>query len=714
MFDLIEALVNENLVTHEQVKDAQEKQLGAKKPLTDVLIDMGFVKEEDLIRVSARVFKMPVVNLSEMEIDPAFIKLIPSELAKRYGIFPLHKDKDSADNEVLLLATSDPQDIVAQDHIKVLVGMDVKPVLATRGDISGHIEKHYQLDDMLYDILKNLEQDSSLRAVSGGKSDSRVADVEKLGSDNSPIVSLVNFILSDAVRTRASDIHIEPRETYVAVRYRIFGDLKNIINVPSNLYLHLSARVKVLAGVDIAESRKPQDGRTSIMVSGRKIDLRVSTVPTYYGETIVLRLLDAEGSKLDLSKTGFGEDELAIFKDAIFKPQGMILVTGPTGSGKTSTLYAALNHIKSETKNIITVEDPVEYVIEGLNQIQVNPVKEVTFANALRSILRQDPNVILVGEIRDTETAEIAFRASMTGHLVLSTVHTNNSIATIARLFDMGLEPYLVSSSILLIIAQRLVRLNCPNCKVEYTPEERLLHKFKIYIEQFGIKQFYKGKGCRKCDFSGFQGRAAIFELLKISEKMRSLIARSAPEDEFLKEAIACGIKFLAESGMEKVAGGFTSLEEVAKVADVVEQSPSAKQAAPRDKSKIKVLIADDEADILASMERRLTMLGYAVVKAANGSDAVERAFQEKPDLILMDLSMPGMDGLEAIKALRSKLETAAIPVIMLTAVTAKESELTAFDVGADDYLTKPFDFDKLHARMKMLLKRKWKWTASE
>jgi CheY-like chemotaxis protein len=290
-------------------------------------------------------------------------------------------------------------------------------------------------------------------------------------------------------------------------------------------------------------------------------------------------------------------------------------------------------------------------------------------------------------------------------------LHTNNSIATIARLFDMGLEPYLVSSSILLIIAQRLVKLNCPQCKAEYTPEERLLNKFRVYIEQFGIKKFYKGKGCRKCDFSGFQGRAAIVELLKISEKMKSLISRSAPEEELWKEAIACGTKLLAVSGMQKVSGGLTSLEEVAKVADVVEQAPAEKQAVPNDK--MKVLVVDDEMDILASMERRFTALGYEVVRASNGSEAVERAFKEKPDLILMDLNMPGMDGMEATKALRAKLETAAIPIIMLTAVTAKESELTAFDVGADDYLTKPFDFDKLHARMKMLLKRKWKWTAA-
>jgi len=277
----------------------------------------------------------------------------------------------------------------------------------------------------------------------------------------------------------------------------------------------------------------------------------------------------------------------------------------------------------------------------------------------------------------------------------------------------MGLEPYLVSSSLLLIIAQRLVRLNCPYCKVEYTPDERILNKFSVYIEQFGIKQFYKGKGCRKCDFSGFQGRAAIFELLKISEKMKSLISRSAPEDELLKEAIACGTKMLAVSGMRKVSGGLTTMEEVAKVADVVEHAPAEKQPAPKDRNKIKVLIADDEMDILASMERRLTAVGYEVVRASNGSEAVEYTFKEKPDLILMDLNMPGMDGLEAVKVLRSKLETTAIPIIMLTAVTAKESELAAFEVGADDYLNKPFDFDKLQARMKMLLKRKWKWTAS-
>ena len=692
---LIDALLRENLINREQLNDAKDKQMGAKKPIQELLVEMGFVKEEDLIRISSKVFNTPILNLDEENIDSSVIKLISYETAKRYGVFPVRQEGDA-----LILAMTDPEDVVALDDIRLMINMEIKPVLSARSVISKGMEKYYHLDDALYDLLKNIVDDTKVEMAKEDR-----LGIEMLKGERSPVVRLANLILSDAVKSRASDVHIEPQENFVEIRFRIDGDLKNIMKVPYKLHAPLVTRIKILAKLNIAESRKPQDGRTSILVNDRKIDLRISTIPTFYGEKVVVRLLDPKEAKIELNKIGFPEEELNIFIETINRPEGMILVTGPTGSGKTSTLYAALNFIKSETTNIITIEDPVEYLIDGLNQIQVNTFKNVTFATGLRNILRQDPDVILVGEIRDKETAEIAFRSSLTGHLVFSTLHTNNSVSSITRLLDIGLESYLISSTLILIVAQRLVRLICPHCKEEYTPDKKIMDKFRIYIDKFNIEKFYKGKGCQQCGFTGFLGRTAIFETLKITEKLKNLITRRSPEDLIFKEARKSGLKLLAESGMEKVAKRRTTLEEIAKVAEVVEEEGISKKPGEA-RENPKILVADDEEDILEILEIRLSNAGYEVIKARDGREAVEYAFKEKPDLIVMDVMMPVMDGFEATKTLRSKLATAAIPVLMLTAKRDKESELKGLEVGADDYLTKPFDKDKLLARIRMLLRR--------
>lgn len=698
----LNVLLEGNLITEKQLNDAKDKQIGAKKPIQELLVEMGFIKEEDLIKISSKVFDTPVLELGKEEIDSSATKLISYDVAKRYGVFPVRKEKDA-----LLLAMSNPQDIIALDDIKIMTNMKIKPILSTKSDIANSIEKYYQLDDTLYDLLKNIVDDIKIELVKEAKAGQEVFEAETLKGNRSPVVKLANLILSDAIRSRASDIHIEPQENFVEVRYRIDGDLKSIMKIPKDLHARLIARIKILAEMDIAETRKPQDGRARILVNERKIDLRISTIPTFYGEKVVLRILDTKEAKIELDKIGFQDGELDVFVEAINRRQGMVLVTGPAGSGKTSTLYAALNFIKSETKNIITIEDPIEYLIDGINQIQINPVKDVTFAKGLKSILRQDPNIILVGEIRDKETAEIAFRASLTGHLVFSTLHTNNSVSTITRLLDIGLEPYLISSSIILIVAQRLVRLICPHCREEDIPDKKLIDKFRIYIDEFGIKKFYKGKGCERCNFSGFLGRTAIFEILKFDEKTRSLISNKVQEDLMFREVKSRGFKTLAESGVEKVAKDITTLEEVAEVAGVIEEANIIERSTEVRK-KPKILVADDEEDILKVLEKRLSDTGYEVVKAGNGREAVECAFREKPDLVVMDVMMPEMDGLEATKILRSRLETAVIPILMLTAKKDKESELKGLDVGADDYVTKPFDKDKLLARIKMLLRRRY------
>lgn len=434
--------------------------------------------------------------------------------------------------------------------------------------------------------------------------------------------------------------------------------------------------------------------------------MRISTIPAYYGENIVLRLLDPKAAKIQLKELELEETALNVFLEAINKPQGMILVTGPTGSGKTSTIYAALNHIKNQTKNIVTIEDPIEYLIDGINQMQINPIKDVTFATGLRSILRQDPNVILVGEIRDNETAEIAFRASLTGHLVFATLHTNSAVSAVTRLLDIGLESRIISSSIALIIAQRLVRVICPSCKEPYVPEKGLVDKFNIYLEKYKIPVYYRGKGCEECRYIGYRGRMGLFEIFKNNERLRALISERANEDEIFKEAKMSGLRSLAEAGIERVALGVTTLEEVARITDVVEERELNKTK--DNLSKLRVLVVDDDMLIrkmvIEAFDKEKDRFEF--VEAENGQQALRLIHNAKPDLLISDLVMPEMDGFELTRTLRSHLETASIPIIMLTSQRNKESEIKGFDTGADDYITKPFDKDKFLARARMLLRK--------
>lgn len=696
---LAESLIKEGLITRQQLKEAEDKQVGAKRPIQELLVEMGFVKEQDLMKVAAQVFNMPIFDLNKEFIDPTMTRIISYEIAKRYGIFPVRKEGD-----VLILAMSDPIDVIALDGVRNITNMEVKPIFSPKSEISNAIEKYYHSDESIYDLFKNVAQDVSISLIKDSKR--LEVSVDVLDQTDTPVVKLLNLVLNDAVKTRSSDIHIEPQKDDVRVRYRIDGELKNIMTISSKIHPTLVSRIKVMSDLDVAEKRKTQDGRITISTQGRNIDLRVSVIPTYYGEKVVLRLLDPKEAKIKLEKLGFQEWELNLFKEGLARPQGIILVTGPTGSGKTSTLYAGLNSIKNESKNIITIEDPIEYLIEGINQIQVNPIKDVTFANGLRSILRQDPNVILVGEIRDKDTAEIAFRASLTGHLVLSTLHTNSAVSSVTRLLDIGLESYLIASSLILIVSQRLVRVICPHCKEEYTPDKNILDKFELYTKRFNISKFYRGKGCEQCAFSGFSGRTAISEILKINEELKELISRKSSEDLIIKEAKKYGLKLLVESGMEKVALGVTALEDVAKVVDIIEADKTPIESTGV-QEKTKILIVDDEEDIQKLLEIRLKTAGYEVIKARNGKEAIGSVFKEKPDLIVMDVMMPVMDGFEATKQLRSQLQTAVIPILMLTAKRDKESELSGLDAGADDYITKPFDGDILLARVKMLLGRK-------
>lgn len=700
MVDLLETLVNEHLITDEQLADARQKQLGAKKPIISLLLEMDSIAEENMLLVASRVFNMAVLDLDKEMIDPAAAKLVPYETASRHCVFPLRCDLSGC----LVTATSDPRDIMAADDLKFASQREIRFALASPNQIKRYIQKFYNADDLVYELLKNYAGNSPELGAEELLAPGWAVNVDDVQSRHSPAVRLVNILLGDAVKNRASDIHIEPKQHAVQIRYRIDGDLREIMELPSSILPSLVKRIKIISSIDISEMRKPHDGRTSISIAGTSIDLRVATVPTVHGERVELRILDAREAKVEIGKIGFEPEEMAVFLEAIKKPKGMILITGPTGAGKNSTIYAALSEIKHELKSIISIEDPVEYLIDGINQIQVNPVKDVTFANGLRSILRQDPDIISVGEIRDGETAEIAFRASLTGHLVLSTLHTVNTASAVTRLLDIGLEPYLISSALLLVVSQRLVKRICPACKKETTLDPGLWRTFEETFERLGVKHFYKGGGCARCNYSGYYGRIAIFEIMPVSAAIRGLITTAFSEDAVARQAQREGVRSLAESGIIRAARGITTIEEVARVAEFSGVGPVMRKESTGTQKR--VAIADDDEISLKLLSMSLSKAGFDVCKLRDGEELVAYAIREKPDLIITDVTMPKMNGFEAVAALKSNLETALIPVMLLTAREDKDSELKGLNAGADDYLTKPFDHDKLAARCKMLLRR--------
>jgi type II secretory ATPase GspE/PulE/Tfp pilus assembly ATPase PilB-like protein/RNA polymerase subunit RPABC4/transcription elongation factor Spt4 len=597
---------------------------------------------------------------------------------------------------------------------------------------------------------------------------------------------------------RASDIHVEPMETRLRTRYRIDGLLRTIIELPKPIQNSVLSRLKLISGMDISERRRPQDGRTAVKLGGRNIDLRVSSLPTFYGEKIVMRILDKSKVMIDLEKLGFLSEDLQVFQSFLMNSQGMLIITGPTGSGKTSTLYAALSKMHNETENIITVEDPVEFQIGGINQVQINDKAGLTFSASLRSILRQDPNIVMLGEIRDYETAEIAFQAAMTGHYVLSTLHTNDAPSTINRIINIGVPPYIVASTLLGVVAQRLVRKICPQCNEEYTPQESTLNFIRLATDRPLPEKYWRGRGCESCDFTGFRGRLGVYEILEITDKIKELIFTGASSVQIAREASTAGMKTLMDDGIEKVRLGMTTLEEVMRVVTVerrgkkacplcnhfleddflicpyctdesthlcfycgkplkpewricpfcqkrtvephkaqaldqvvpgaVQQAavpvraavaqtavvPAAVAPAPpppepeheETLSKPKILVVDDDLNLAELLKRFLEREFYDVTVAHNGREAIEQVYLNKPDLIITDVVMPEMDGIELCRKLKSQLMTSFIPIIMLTRQSDLETEVEGFEVGADDFLPKPVEFPKLIARVGMVLRR--------
>lgn len=555
MKQLGEILLDEGLVTEAQLLAAIDEQTMRNTSLGRTLVELGFLSENDLVRALAAQVGMEYVDLDDYPVDRAAVSLVPGALCRRYTVLPIA----IRDGE-LILATANPGDVVATDDIRTMSGMTVRCVIATFDNVLRAIDRFCRADDEMENLSSAFEEEAS----------DVEADLSRMGDfvdDDAPIVRYVNLLVTQAITDRASDIHIEPTEKDLRVRYRIDGVLHEVQRSPKNVQAAVISRVKIMSDIDIAEKRKPQDGRMSVMHSGRKIDLRVASLPTVWGEKIVMRILDNSTASLDLRDLSFLEHNYDIYHESYTKPYGMILVTGPTGSGKSTTLYATLNAVSRPEINVITVEDPVEYRLPNINQVQVNPKAGLTFAGALRSILRSDPDVVLLGEIRDHETAQIAIEAALTGHLVLSTLHTNDAPSAITRLIEMGIEPFLVGSALDCVVAQRLTRRLCEKCKQPYRPSPQELESAKFpWLPGEPIPELFRPAGCTACSKTGYRGRMALHEVMRVTEEIERHAVSHSSSAEILATAVKQGMISLRDDGWLKVIAGQTSIEEVLRV----------------------------------------------------------------------------------------------------------------------------------------------------
>jgi len=556
-----EILVKNNLITSDQLAKALEEQKlsGNQVRIGAILIKQNLIKEQDLTSFLSKQYGVPTINLADYDIDPAIAKIIPQEVVQKYQLVPVNRA-----GATLIVAVSDPSNLFAIEDIKFMTNFNVEVVVASESDIKAAIDKHYDQSASLADVMSDLDVEDL--EIIGEDEDIDVSSLER-ATEDAPVVKMVNAILQDAIRKKASDIHIEPYEKVFRVRYRIDGVLYEMMKPPYKLKNAITSRIKIMAELDIAERRLPQDGRIKIKLGGGKdMDFRVSVLPTLFGEKICLRLLDKSNLQTDLTKLGYEEEALAHFQREIHKPFGMVLVTGPTGSGKTVSLYSALAELNKTSENISTAEDPVEFNFAGINQVQMHEDIGLNFAAALRSFLRQDPDIIMIGEIRDFETAEIAVKAALTGHMVLSTLHTNDAPATINRLLNMGIEPFLVASAVNLITAQRLARRNCQECK---EPEEipiQALIDAGVPPDEAPSYICHRGKGCPACNGTGYKGRVGFYQVMPMLEEIRELILNGANTSEIKRESMRLGIKSMRQSGLTKLKEGVTSFEEVLRV----------------------------------------------------------------------------------------------------------------------------------------------------
>lgn len=552
-----ELLVSKGLITAKQLEDALQEQKISGNKLGSSLVKLGLISEKNLVSFLSRHYGVPAIDLSEAQIDPEVIKMIPPDVVFKYQVIPIKRI-----GSTLRVAMNDPSNILAIDDIKFLTSCHVEVFVSTESAIKAAIDKFYDSSESLADIMDSMDGAEKMELLE----ESDEVDIRELqqASEDAPVIKLVNLILNEAIKRKASDIHLEPYEKVFRVRFRTDGVLQEFMKPPMKLKNAIISRAKIMAKLDIAERRLPQDGRIKMKYGkDKEMDFRVSVLPTLYGEKVVMRLLDKSNLQLDMTKLGFEEKPLKEFKEAIHKPFGMVLVTGPTGSGKTTTLYSALAELNQITENISTAEDPVEFNLMGINQVQMHEEIGLTFASSLRSFLRQDPDIIMVGEIRDFETAEIAIKAALTGHLVLSTLHTNDAPSTINRLLNMGIEPFLVASSVNLIAAQRLARMICEYCKQPIQVSPQMLLNLGVLPDEISGFVCYKGTGCARCSNTGYKGRIALYEIMPIREEIRELILQGASAMEIKRETMRLGMKTLRQTALTKLKDGTTTVEEV-------------------------------------------------------------------------------------------------------------------------------------------------------
>ena len=733
----------EGVLTPERLTELREK-AAPQATLWETLVAQKVVSDEEILKALATRFRLKLAELDKA--DPAAKERVPEQVARRYQILPIR-----ATDSYLEVATANPFDLDAEKALAFATAREIRMLLLAPSKIAEKLDEMYRPEKAVDKLLERMESSAELIQLQDALPPDEIAASEAEASQP-PVVRLVDLIISEGILQRSSDIHIEPEEGGVAVRYRIDGVLRQVMKIPRQAGLPLISRIKIMSALDIADRLRPQDGRARVLVNGQPIDLRVSTLPAALGEKVVIRILDSRATVKSLDSLGLNPGETEGIIRLLENHEGILLVTGPTGSGKTTTLYSCINQIKSEGVNIVTVEDPVEYRMQGIVQVQVQEKAGLTFAAALRSILRQDPNVVLVGEIRDRETAQIAVQASLTGHLVLSTLHTNDAANAVTRLVDIGVEAYKIAAALRGVLAQRLMRKLCPTCKEVWmeAPPERL----RKWVPKG--TPLYRAAGCPDCAMTGYRGRFSIVEVLTVTPEVERRIAAGETAEHIAGAARRGGMKGLWDSGLAHVLRGESTLDELTRVVDIphedeappdassparrsgarpqpqfaphagpalapepataaaltdhfelLEEPAPPRRSGPHGLPAVKVLLVDDEDSLRKVMRDLLERDGYDVAEARDGVQALDQIDRVGPDIIVLDLNLPGLDGYGVLSHLRSRPATAAIPVIVLTAKGDEDNEVRVFELGADDFLTKPFRARALSARLEAVLGRR-------
>jgi type IV pilus assembly protein PilB len=708
-----EVLVAGQVLTEAQLDEAlrvQREDKGRRRRLGEVITALGLADEVQIARALSDQLGLPFLDLGSMPIPDETLAVLPRNVALRHGAVPV-----TLAHDVLTVALADPTNVLALDDIRLATKLaSVRTAVATASDVQEAVNRYYggTSSSGVGDTFGALADVEGLEP-----GEEREEELDQVGDvDDAPVVRLVNAVMGEALHSRASDIHIEPQERDVRVRYRIDGLLREVTVVPKPIQGALISRIKILSGMDISERRKPQDGRGRIRLDRQEADTRVSSMPTMHGETVVIRLLRKETEKAKtLAEVGFEERDRQVVERALAEPQGLVLITGPTGSGKTSSLYAGLASVIRPDINVVTLEDPVEYQMAGVNQVQINERVGLSFASGLRTILRQDPDIVMVGEIRDPETASIAMQASMTGHLVLSTLHTNDAPAAVSRLIDMGVEPFLITSSLTLVVGQRLARVPCSKCSEPVEADPRTLELLGLDPGQIDGAGLRSGPGCGFCSQTGYQGRLGLFEVARVTRKMRELIVARAAEVAVREEAVASGMRSMRADGLAKALAGRTTLEEVLRVtppdpdlarranrragAEPPSQVPSAVKTPP------KVLVLDDDRSI-AEVAAAVLVDGYEIVAAGQLEEGLRMVGAERPDLVLVDLELPGIDPARLLARLRESA-AADLPVLVMSASDDRHTRDRATAAGATGFIPKPFTEAALRSEVAAVLQRR-------